>query len=457
MKTTCLFSVLLLLQSIAFAISPGTLDPSFGMAGTNTTGTSSSWEVARAVALLPDGKIVVGGTNGASGNVSRYNSDGSLDLNFAEGGVASLGSVSIKDIAVQNDGKIVAVGSISGSRSSSDLEIMLARFLSDGSLDPSFGANGIAQTEIGPTYEAGSALSFQSDGKIVVAGFQITAPDVNVTSSDFLLARFDQDGFMDNSFGVNGSIVTDFFGGYDRLQDIALDSSDRIIAVGHATNIAGSRDFGIARFDVHGSLDPSFGMNGKVITDFGSAIGSSIGSSDRADSVVIQPDGKILAGGDATYSGGTDMAIARYLLDGTLDTEFDDDGKVVTDIRGNDYLRSLAIDNDGKILAGGFTRPSGVESGDLSLIRHNTDGSFDLGFGFGGIVQTDISGGGDHIASIGLQYDGKIIAVGSRIQDGDSDFAFARYHSVPEPGTTPLLAIAILVLRRWQRPQQHAY
>jgi uncharacterized delta-60 repeat protein len=182
-----------------------------------------------------------------------------------------------------------------------------------------------------------------------------------------------------------------------------------------------------------GDLDTSFSFDGKVTTDFGISF-----------ALAIQADGKIVAAGYSdTPDGGRDFALARYNTDGSLDVGFGSGGIVLTNFSGGrskDLANALAIQADGKIVAAGESDASG--STDFALARYNTDGSLDVGFGSGGMVLTDFSGGGsfDRAQALALQADGKIVAAGFSEPGGSFGFALAlaRYlDSVPAPTPSP--------------------
>ncbi len=162
-------------------------------------------------------------------------------------------------------------------------------------------------------------------------------------------------GDLDPSFGSSGKVTTDF-GGSDAASAVAIQTDGRIVAAGRS----GSGDFALARYNVDGSLDPTFGSSGMVMTDFG--------GSDAASAVAIQPDGRIVTAG---RSGSGDFALARYNADGSLDPSFGSGGKVTTDFGGFDLALGVALQSDGKIVAAG----QGGSSFDFALARYNADGS----------------------------------------------------------------------------------
>ena len=196
-------------------------------------------------------------------------------------------------------------------------------------LDTSFGTGGMVTTDIGSsTTDYGYSVAIQSDGKIVVAG---------VSGDNFALARYTAAGTLDATFGTGGKVTTDFGGG-DAIWSVAIQSDGKIIAAGYSNN-----NFALARYTAAGALDLSFDTDGKVTTDFG--------STDRAHSVAIQSDGKIIVAG---YSN-NNFALARYTTSGAIDLSFDTDGMVTTDFGGTDQAHSVAIQSDGKVVAAGVS------------------------------------------------------------------------------------------------------
>jgi uncharacterized delta-60 repeat protein len=176
-------------------------------------------------------------------------------------------------------------------------------------------------------------------------------------------------------------------------------------------------DFALARYEVDGSLDTSLTGDGKQRTDFGGP--------DRANGVTLQDDGKIVAAG---FGGGTDdFALARYNPNGTLDASFSRNGKQTTDFGGPDGASAMALQADGKIVAVGFADVTGNDN-DFALARYNPDGSLDPSFSGDGKQTTDFGGRFDGATAAALQGDGKIVVVGSGGPNGN-DFALARYNS----------------------------
>jgi uncharacterized delta-60 repeat protein len=399
--------------------SNGSLDASFGANGKVTTDLGSVFDQALSIASQPNGKIVAAGAawSGAGYDfaLARYNRDGSLDDSFGVAGKVTTDFAGYTDmalsVAVQPDGKIVAAGfaSVSGA----GFNFALARYNRDGSPDASFGANGKVTTDFAGYFDQARSVSLQPDGKIVAAGFALSD-----AGYDFALARYNRDGSLDDGFGANGKVTTDFESVFDQAFSLALQPDGKIVAAGFALGDSGN-DFALARYNRDGSLDDGFGDDGKVTTDFA-------GSIDQAFSVAVQPNGKIVAAGLA-YIGESNFALARYNRDGSLDDSFGDDGKVTTSFAGYfDEALSVVVQPDGKIVAAGLTLASGADN-DFALARYNRDGSLDDGFGVAGKVTTDFAGAGDVARSVALQPDGKIVVAGYAAINGAQDFALARY------------------------------
>jgi uncharacterized delta-60 repeat protein len=399
------------------AAVPGALDPSFDTDGKVSTDFAGRFDEGWGLAIQPDGRIVIAGeTVRAVGGVDerdfaavRYLSDGALDPSFGTGGKVSTdfgrNFELALDMARQPDGKIVAAG-ISGTIDvPASFDFALARYNTDGSLDPSFGTGGKVLTDLGRDDEINS-VTVQPDGKIVVAGFSGTAR--NGDRGDFAIARYTARGALDPSFGTGGRVTTDFAGGSDSGEAVALQPDGKIIVSGSATRAGSGGDFAIARYTARGALDPSFGTGGRVTTDLS-------GRHDVADAVAIQPDGRIVAAGGSdvvTNSSGA-YALARYSAKGALDASFGAGGTVETDLTdGHDEVFGLALQSDGKIVAAGGANFVLAQAGDFALVRYAPDGSLDAGFGSGGTVTTDFAGGFDNAFDVAIQADGKIVAVG---------------------------------------------
>ncbi|MBI4658648.1 MAG: VCBS repeat-containing protein [Verrucomicrobia bacterium] len=396
----------------------GDLDPAFGSGGKVTASFGSGDDYAHAVAVQSDGKIVVVGYAASGGGkndfaLARYNADGSLDTNFgpnANGKVTTDfggNNDSAVAVALQPDGKILVAGS-----SLPGGTLVAVRYQANGTLDTSFGTGGKASASFGGGAESASAMLLQPDGKVVVVGLS------NAGSCCFssVLARFNADGSVDTTFGTNGKATTDLSSNDDGPSAAVLQADGKIVLAGYTSGASGGggdSQFALVRYLANGSLDASFGSGGKVITD--------VNATDNAFAVAVQPDGKLVAAGRANGSSNSDFALARYNTDGSLDTSFGTGGKVTTDVGGSgDQVHALVVQSDGKIVAAGHN------SSDVVLARYNADGSLDTTFGSGGKLTSDF-GGTDQSFAAALQADGKIVVGGHSNAAGNYDFALARY------------------------------
>ncbi|CAN5510595.1 hypothetical protein BH10ACI1_BH10ACI1_03810 [soil metagenome] len=406
--------------------APGNLDLTFDTDGIVTTPFSaSSTDDGASVAVQTDGKIVVGGSSDGDFALARYNTDGSLDTTFGTGGkvvtAVSIFEDYILAIAIQPDGKIVAVGYANNGAND---DIAIARYNSDGSLDVTFDGdsgtgNGKFTTAVGAGDDFGFGVAVQSSG-ITVAG-----SSDNGGGRDFIVVRYKPDGTLDGGFDGDGKVITPVGGVIDQARAIVIQPDNKIVVTGE-TLIGANYRFATARYNSNGSLDFGFGMSGIAIT--------TIGTNDFPTAVAIQPDGFIVAAGYTNTGGNLDFALVRYKADGNLDMAFDGDGKVTTPIgSASDIAEGVAIQSTGKIVAGGFSS-DGI-SNDFALVRYNANGSLDTGFGAGGKVTTPFGTQNDIAFGLAIQpADNKIILAGATFTGTSDDFAIARYLSDPSAG-----------------------
>lgn len=278
-----------------------------------------------------------------------------------------------------------------------------------GDLDTDFGDGGKVTTAFGSlSWAEVTAVTSQSDGKILAVGFTEDAG-----RRDFALARYNTDGSLDNTFGTGGKVSTSI-GTYSEPTSVVLQSNGKIVVAGFAT-IGGDSAFALARYNTDGSLDGTFDTDGVVTT--------SIGTDDKINSVAIQPDGKIVVAGSTYIGGSYDFAISRYNIDGSVDTSFDTDGKVMKHEGPNSSAAFVTI-RDEKILLAGYTADGGGYVS--SMLRFNSDGSPDTTFGSSGIVKTNYGRGVNERGSLFIQSDGKLIIAGN---GPGGNFEVARYNS----------------------------
>lgn len=416
--------------------APHVLDPTFD--GDGKVATRFSTGKARAVALQPDGKIVVAGTlyvgeePGAQDiGVLRYNADGSLDTSFSGDGALSFSFNSgndwdyATDIAVK-DGNIIVVGSSTATGNALEDEFAVARLDSHGTFDTSFGGgDGKVTTAFVEGVEAKAySVALLDNGKIAVAGDAHTGAEANV-ASNFAVARYNADGTLDTSFGGgDGKVMTGFGPCPSQTwgRGVAVQPDGKLVVTGMQWNLASQcvtpntnpdeTNVALVRYNADGSLDYGFGNGGVVMTKFLDSNGN-LGRNEGGQ-VEILPDGKILVGGDSPG-----FLLARYNADGSLDTTFDNDGKKrVLFGTEDDYhdFGGIAVTPGGRIvIAGTYNETDNDAAVDtVALGRLNSDGSMDDRFsGDGRHTQQLVPGDpAEADGGIVLQPDGKMVVAG---------------------------------------------
>jgi len=331
-------------------------------------------------------------------------------------------------MAIQSDGRILVVGSreING-----DSSFLLARYQSGGSLDSSFGIQGIVFTPIGGK-DSANAVVIQPDEKIIVAGSAW-----NGSNNRIALARYTANGILDRSFGTGGIIVAP---GVDGVDDVAyavtLQADRKIVAAGYSRSADGISSFTLARFTADGQLDPAFGRSGRVTT----AVAASP-VEDVAYAVRIQTDGRIVVAG-RSYDEKYKVTLVRYDETGAVDPSFGVGGIVLTEAGADSSgAFALAFSDSGSIFAGGYANDGEIDT--FALLKYTTNGNRDAEYGNNGIVMTDYAGQGAVAYAILLRADGKIMLAGyndnyeldSETPEG-LDFALARYNVNGTPDTS---------------------
>jgi len=376
-------AMLFLLGSASGA--PGDLDPTFGTNGV----AEATAGVGNAMALQNDGMILVAGYSVPwELTVARYTSDGRLDRSFGNDGTATGPSGSALGMAVQTDAKIVATGYMANESMS------VVRFTAGGALDAGFGSGGIAR---GPQGD-GHAIAVQADGKILVAG---TSVDPVSSLEAITVLRFRPDGAPDAGFGSNGVVRTPLGLG-SNAQALALQPDGKIVVGGESAGLT------LVRYEADGTLDQTFGSGG-IVT-------STAGGSSRAESLALEPEGQIVAVGGA----GMRLAAMRFLPDGQPDFSFGDEGATTTGTGGIQGASDVAVQVDGRIVAAAYG-PTVV-----TLVRFQRDGSLDPDFGEEGISSTKL-GSNSAGAAVALEADGRILAGGFSSGVGETHVLVARF------------------------------
>jgi uncharacterized delta-60 repeat protein len=408
----------------------GDLDLTFGGTGRVLIDFSATDEYGQAVAVQPDGKILVAGQSGTyplfHSALVRFNANGTLDTAFGTGGKAVIpidpSGDGLSAIAVRQDGKIVVAGS--QIHDNFTVGMIIAQLNPDGSLDQAFGSGGSVIFSFGDNGSQLTSIVLQPDGKAIVAG--VTGASYGELV-DIAVARFNIDGSFDAGYG-NGGRVRTHFPGQDntgsRAWGAALQPDGRLVVAGRYRNEGQNGEFALARYNTNGSLDQTFGSGGLVHTRLGTA-------EMFAFDVGVQPDGKIVAAG-YQYTGhhNHDFAAARYNTNGTLDSTFGNGGMVISDLFGtsDDIAYAMSIQRDGRLVVAGRTgqypnfRPG--------IVRYNTTGTFDATFGTGGKVMSDFGAFSSQLYGCALQSDGRIVVAGYAI-NSNADMAVARFLAKP--------------------------
>ena len=444
-----------------YAQADGTLDGTFGIGGkaeADVPHSVQSTEAARAVAVQPDGKIVVVGPTNVDAitqvggdqqfGIARYNPDGTLDAGFGAGGLDGNGRVSTNfglapngagtvdtpaAVALQSDGKIVVAG-MTDPVGTDTGDFAIARYTTAGVLDTTFDGDGLLSGDLGGV-EGDSATGVAVQGTVGNPGFRIVVAGTKSLSfpdSDFAVTAYDEFGAPDTSFGGTGTVTTSF-GAMDQANAVATQADGSVVVAGVRQDFSNS-DFALARYTSNGNPDMTFDTDGKLTTDIA-------GHGDVAYGVAVRELGagevRIVASGQAA---GPDGGLAAYTTDGSPDTSFAGDGELTIDLSSSfDALRGVAIQPDGKIVGLGT-----VEAPNFGALRVTQTGVLDPTFGGDGLASTVFPNPNldDRSAfGVALQPDGKVVAVGGPLNSQNGgDFLVARYGSVATeipPSVTP--------------------
>lgn len=391
--------------AIARYTTSGILDTTFNGSQGYTTTNISGTDVAYAVKIQTDGKIVVAGKSGTNFAIARYTTAGVLDTSTFG---STKGYISTKlpgtsigySLAITSSGKII-VGGVSNSN------FAVAQYTSAGVLDTtSFGSGvGYVTTDLGST-DVAYGLALTSSGNILLAG---------TNKTDFALVQYTSTGSLDTvSFGAGtGKVTTDLGSGtVDAGRACAVQADGKIIVVGQSVN-----DFSVVRYTPTGVLDTTFGTGGKVTTDIGSS------TIDGAYGVAVQPDGKIIVVGTSANK----FAIVRYTPAGVLDTTFGTGGKTTTSLTGTSIAYDVAIQTDGKIVV------AGVSNSKIIVARYTSAGVLDTTTfaATKGYVLTSLTGT-SIVYGVALTSSGKIVVAGV----SNSQLMVAQYTSAGVLDTT---------------------
>jgi uncharacterized delta-60 repeat protein len=454
---------------------PGTLDTTFGTGGKVIAAIAGNSEYGTAVAIQSDGKIVVAGScfeNGTSDFcVLRYTAAGALDLSFSTDGKVitpvSAGDDVARGVVVQSDGKIVVAGHCGITLA--PREFCLVRYDSSGAIDTSYGTAGKVFTSVGGAAALAFGTALQSDGKVLVVGS---------CNTSVCAARYNTDGTLDTGFDGDGKLISTISSFIEPAAAIGVQSDGKIILAGGCYDaVRAATDFCAVRYQTNGSVDATFGVSGKVVTQM---VPLATSRYDLVHSVAFQSDGKIILGGKCYDGVYTDFCAARYLPNGAIDTTLDGDGRVFVTIAIDSFEVpiALALQSDNKIVMAGdcwngslfnfctirltangsfdttfsgdgkaentvgssrmralLVQPDqkilhvGGRSSEVYVLRYNTDGTRDPDFGISGDRSTFIGGGFESASALAVQPDGKALTVGYCYDGIHANLCAARFAS----------------------------
>lgn len=428
MKKNLFITTLCILISFAVtAQTAGSLDSTFNSNGIYTYDFGFH-DNLNDVTVQPDGKIVCTGVALNAGfagvlKVMRLNIDGTPDNTF---GINSVFSILIGNETygyesfVQPDGKIIVAGITYDANYYADW--LLLCLDSTGVLDSSFGTNGITMVDFFTRDDFAQAITFQADGKIVVAG---TITDTINYFNNPSIVRFTENGIIDSTFGVNGVVTIPAIDIDNELTSIAVQADGKILAAGHYSKVfTGAMDFDILviRVDTNGVPDATFGNNGVVKTSINGGIDDSFGMElDSAQNIIVA--------GFTTlpFTLTLDMVLLKYDSTGTLDPNFGTAGIVTFNNADEDVAYDVKIQPDNKIVVGGSSGLSFFGPRSLAVWRYLPDGTPDNTFGTNGFVTTAINPDFQDLNGIALQPDGKIVGAGRTYNGSQNDIAVVRY------------------------------
>ena len=385
-------------------VKQGDLDPTFNAPEGYALYMGWNKDSYVGTAIQANGKILVstGILNDTDSDVGvlRYNADGTVDKEFGSDGIVIYDSGYGDDcgrlMAVDAYGRIILTGY---THNGQDVDLMIMRLNDDGTPDNSFGTNGIVVYDNAGRDDYGRAIALQADDKIVVTARSTG----DYSTSIAMILRYEMDGSLDASFGLNGVVTYEGGKGNDGFRDLAIQSDGNIVVTGYTKTDAGFEVL-TARYDTNGALDNSFGTDGIVRYDGGHGNAGARG-------IVILGDGKIVVSGSNHNGSDLDVVVLKYKSDGSPDPDFGTAGVVVYDGGiGNDNGRRLALQQGDKIVVAGNTY-NGTNY-DALVLKYDSNGVADTAFGNAGVATFKLSDGDDWGEAVAIQTDQNIIAVG---------------------------------------------
>jgi uncharacterized delta-60 repeat protein len=345
-----------------------------------------------------------------------------LDTSFGNGGLVSTPAGGLgqgEAVVIQPTGGIVTAGWSTVSTGGAT-DFSLTRHDQSGNLDPTFGTNGIATTDLGGDHDQAFGAAVLGDNGIVAVG---RTNALGILKTAFGVVGYTPDGKLNQNFGNGGIVTTPFAGMGAQAKAVAVQPDGKIVVAGSAfVSNSIDEDFAVARYNADGSIDDNFGAHGLVTVDLGTL-------NDFATGLAIESDGKIVVGGNA----GEDVGLARLLPNGTLDITFGTLGRSVTRIGLGADVNGIALDSDGGIRIAGSTVGAISQNHDFLLAGFKADGTLNLGFGHFGFVTTDFGHGDDFAENLLVDDQGEIVLVGRAASDTIEDLALAAYQPDGSP------------------------
>ncbi|GAB7036571.1 MULTISPECIES: NHL repeat-containing protein [Catenuloplanes] len=284
-----------------------------------------------------------------------------------------------------------------------------------GALDPTFAA---APTDFAAAFDFGDAVVPVTGGSAVVAG---RAGSADFGPGDFGLVKYSPDGTLDPTFGTGGRVVTDLSGSEDQATAAIAQPGGKIVVAGTTVDATGDANFGVARYTADGALDTTFGGGDGFVT-------TNVLGHDEATSAAITRDGRILVAGFTTVDNdGSSIALARYTADGAPDTTFGGDGTVTTSVNGNEHANTVALAPGGRFYVGGYTT-SDAGGFDIALLAYLEDGTPDTSFDGDGVVTTPVTGDDrEEITALVVQADVVTAAIDRESMGAQQALLLARF------------------------------
>ena len=399
-----------------------TLDLEFN-GGSALADFSSAEDFGYSTHVMDDGRILVagfasGGTTGRDMAVVRFSKNGQLDTSFGSGGMVRVDLGSGQDqaysVAVDGGGRVVLAGATRTLNGGFDFAV--ARLNADGSLDGNFGSGGKVVVDFSRGFDQAYSVAVHGTG-LVVAGS---------ANFQFGLLRLNGDGSLDTTFGVNGRRQTYLAGYGSEAYALDVQGDGRILAAGYAYfDDTSESNVALVRYNPDGSLDTTFGVNGVTTQDFG-------GYDDAARSVKVV-DGAVYVAGQSN----DDVLVAKFSAQGELDLDFAGGaGKFTFDVNGeSDAAYGLTVDSDGGLLVSGHVRENNDR--DFAVLKLRGDGSCDENFARGGLFRHDLGSNDESAQSVAVDADGNVVLAGFAATSRGHDFAVVRLRTTP-PNEAPV-------------------